>query len=130
MGEQQGCEWCKRSEGSPRPEGKPPASCKRAIAPLTVTSAGARKRCACWLGRRRCAAAADIPPEAVGGKLWRIDGATDYLEVLGKAGACVLKVWGRWGSDVAFINARANTRDMLDASAKVGDEWVQPAPFR
>jgi len=81
MGERQGCEWCKRSAGSPRPEGKPPALCKRANAPLFVTTAGA----ACCteevrvLGGR-CAAAADIQLEAVGGKLWCIGGAADYLE--------------------------------------------------
>ena len=124
------------------PTGKPPASCKRANTPLFLTSAGVAYNTeeVRALGRG-FAAAAGIPADSVGGKLWRIGGATDYLEVLGEAGARVLKARGRWGSDVAFIYARANARDMLDASAGVGEAdareieamaagWVQPATFR
>ena len=82
-----------------------------------------------------------MSPTSCGAKLWRIGGATDYLEVLGENGARVLKARGRWGTDVAFIYARANARSMLDASAAVGEAdaraieemtagWVQPATFR
>ena len=136
------CAWCKRAPGAPRPNGTPPASCKRANAPMFVTDTGSAY---CTedvraLGRR-FAEAAGIPPDLVGGKLWRIGGATDYLEVLGENGARVLKARGRWGTDVAFIYARANARSMLDASAAVGEAdaraieemtagWVQPATFR
>ena len=88
------------------------------------------------------AAAAGIPAEAVGGKLWRIGGATDLREVLGMdRGPQLLKERGRWASDIAHIYARANMRDQLwvsqtitDASARAVEDmvagWVQPTSFR
>jgi hypothetical protein len=80
-------------------------------------------------------------PASFGGKLWRIGGATDYLEVLGANGERILKQRGRWGSDVAFIYARANIADSLEASVNISAAdarsieemvggWVQPAHFR
>lgn len=136
------CAWCKRQPGSPRPGGTPPATCARANTPLfqKVDGQPYATEDVRALGRV-FAGAAGIPPAAVGGKLWRIGGATDYLEVLGAQGERVLKARGRWGSDVAFVYARANARDMLDASVRVADAdareieavttgWVQPATFR
>ena len=88
------------------------------------------------------AEAAGIPRAAVGGKLWRIGGATDCRDRLGaERGQRVMKERGRWASDVAFIYSRALVRDLLDASAAVGDAdaeeleavvdgWVQPSNFR
>jgi hypothetical protein len=55
---------------------------------------------------KRMAKAAGIPPEAVGGKLFRIGGATDVRDVLGAAAERTLKDRGRWGSDVAYVYGR------------------------
>ena len=135
------CAWCQRKPGTPRIGGKPPNTCQRANAPLFTTPEGeAYSTEAVRKLGRRFAEAANIPPEAVGGKLWRIGGATDYFEVLGEQGARLLKARGRWGTDVAFVYARANARDMLEASTSVADAdardiedmsgWVQPANYR
>ena len=140
---QRACAWCRPKPGAPRPGGKPPASCQRARAPLFVTDAGGEY---CTddvraLGRRM-AEAAGIPSAAVGGKLWRIGGATDCRDMLGvERGQRTMKDRGRWGTDVAFVYSRSLVRDQLDASTAVGDAdaqeleavisgWVQPSSFR
>lgn len=136
------CAWCKPAVGAARPGGKPPAACMRANTPLFAHADGSAY---CTedvrdIGRRM-AGAAGIPPESVGGKLFRIGGATDLRDIMGDAAPRALKDRGRWGSDVAFIYARALLRDQLHASATVGDAtareveamvagWVQPATFR
>ena len=136
------CKWCKRPEGVPRPAGNPPTSCKRANAPLFIKHDGGEYSTEdVRLLGRRMATDAGQNPASFGGKLWRIGGATDYLEVLGANGERILKQRGRWGSDVAFIYARANIADSLEASVNISAAdarsieemvggWVQPAHFR
>jgi hypothetical protein len=137
------CAWCKPTAGSPRPGGKPPATCSRANTPLFQLEDGSayRTQDVRDLGARM-AEGAGIPPETVGGKLFRIGGATDVRDALGlQAAERTLKDRGRWGSDVAFVYGRANMRDQLHASVAIGDAdareveqmvegWVQPATFR
>ena len=137
------CRWCKPRAGDPRPGGAPPVKCARAHTPLFRTVAGSCYKTADVraLGKDM-AEAAGISANAVGGKLWRIGGATDLRDVLGcEGGQCVIKERGRWGSDVAFVYQRALMRDALEASARIGDAaradmesmiagWVQPAAFR
>ena len=137
-----GCKRCHHKAGDIRPSGKAPASCRRAHAPLFLTPFGTPFTTSDVRAfGRRMAAAAGIPPTAVGGKLMRIGGATDLRDVLGEAGQRVIKQRGRWGSDVANVYQRALTRDLLEASALTGDAeaeemeatlagWVQPASFR
>lgn len=77
----------------------------------------------------------------VGGKLWRIGGATDLRDLLGMAGRDAIKERGRWHSDIAFVYARALSGQQMDAAARMADAsdievealcagWVQPASFR
>ena len=85
------------------------------------------------------AAAAGIPPGVVGGKLWRIGGATDLWEVLGAERAKDhIKRRGRWKSDIWEVYQRTLLGAQLDAAAGMAtarDEdieavcpgWVQPA---
>jgi hypothetical protein len=139
------CKWCKPREGAARPGGTPPHTCARANTPLFQLEDGSAYRTAdVGIIGERMATAAGLPPKSTGGKLFRIGGATDVRDVLGLYGDAAertLKDRGRWGSDVAFIYARANMRDQLRVSAAVGDAdaremeemvpgWVQPATFR
>lgn len=88
-------------------------------------------------------AAIGIPSTQLGGKTFRIGGATEICACLGEeTGRCLLKKRGRWSSDIAFIYQRALLAPQLDASGHMGDEggskdmeeselgWVQPASFR
>jgi hypothetical protein len=90
---------------------------------------------------KRMALAVGIPPEAVGGKLFRIGGSTDLRDCLGDGSERVIKERGRWGTDVAFVYQRALLRDQLRASGAIADAdaadleatiagWVQPSTFR
>jgi hypothetical protein len=134
------CEWCKRSGGTLKPAGNPPAQCARANAPLFVRADGQAytTKDVDALGSRM-AAAAGIPPGVVGGKLWRIGGATDLWEVLGAERAKDhIKRRGRWKSDIWEVYQRTLLGAQLDAAAGMAtarDEdieavcpgWVQPA---
>ena len=136
------CTWCNRAAGAPRPGGNPPERCKRANTPLFAHANG---RAYCTedvrqLGKRM-AEGAGIPPEAVGGKLFRIGGATDLRSILGEGGQRLIKERGRWGSDVAYVYQRALLSDTLHASGAMADAdsadleaavagWVQPSSFR
>ena len=136
------CKWCKPSPGAARLGGRPPATCRRANAPLFLTESGEE-----YTTQRvrelggRMAEAAGMPEGSVGGKLWRIGGATDAREVMGDDSQRIIKQRGRWGSDVSGVYQRALTRDMLDASVAVANAasrdmeemvrgWTQPATFR
>ena len=136
------CAWCARRPGEPRIAGAPPATCKRANAPLFAHASGAAycTEDVRQMGKRM-ATAVGMPPEAVGGKLFRIGGSTDLRDRLGSAGERVIKERGRWGSDVAFVYQRALLRDQLDASGAIADAdaadleatvagWTQPSTFR
>lgn len=136
------CAWCRPQEGAPFTGAAPPAACQRANAPLftkgdeTEYSTEDVRR----LGRR-LAAAAGMPEQSVGGKLFRIGGATDMLEVIGARAESILRQRGRWATDIAFIYARASMRHVLEASAGLADAdkrsieemeagWIQPATYR
>lgn len=136
------CPWCKPAEGAARKGGAPPETCARANAPLFLTESGTEytTQHVREVGKRM-AVAAGMPSDAVGGKLWRIGGATDAREILGDASRDIIKQRGRWGSDVSGVYQRALTRDMLGASAALARAhtrdmeqmvrgWVQPATFR
>ena len=137
------CAWCKRARGAARPGGAAPSSCQRANTPLFAHADG-EPYCTSDvrdLGKRM-ATAAGMSPDEVGGKLFRIGGATDLRDALGMERApSALKERGRWGSDIGAIYARSLLRDQLDTSAALGDAaapemeamvagWVQPATFR
>ena len=135
------CAWCKPTFGARKPAGVPPASCKRANAPLFLNENATAYDTAdvAKLGKKFCRAAG-IPPELCGAKLWRIGGATDLRDTMGMQGAQAIKERGRWGSDVAFVYARSLVGQQLDAAAgmaEAGDadveamfaDWVQPAAF-
>ena len=90
---------------------------------------------------KRMARAIGKPPEAFGGKLFRIGGATDLRDCLGDASQRVIKDRGRWGSEVALVYQRSLLRDQLDASGSMAGAdaadleatiagWVQPSTFR
>ena len=88
---------------------------------------------------RRWALVLGMPPSEVGGKSFRIRGATDIQSTYGaEQGARIVKERGRWSSDVSYIYARASARVQLDASASMADAeggslealiptWTQPA---
>ena len=91
---------------------------------------------------RRIGRAAGMSAEEVarlGGKSFRIGGATDYRASLGdESGRLLLKQRGRWDSDCDLIYARPLVASHLDASAAVGgvvsadlealcQGWAQPA---
>ena len=76
----------------------------------------------------------------VGGKAFRIGGATDLREVHGGGAQLLIKERGRWASDVAQLYQRALLRAQLDVSAGAADAdgrdmeealtgWVQPAAY-
>ena len=136
------CQWCDRSPLEPRVGGQPPQTCARAHTPLFTTAAGKPyvTNDVRVMGRRM-AALVGMPGDAVGGKLFRVGGATDLRDVLGDEGMRVIKERGRWGSDVAVVYQRATMRHSLEASAAAADAdsreveamvpgWVQPATFR
>ena len=90
---------------------------------------------------KRMATAVGIPPAAVGGKLFRIGGATDLLDQLGMGSSRIIQDRGRWGTEVARVYQRSLLRDQLDASGMMADAdaadmeaciagWVQPSTFR
>ena len=91
---------------------------------------------------RSLADALGIPPGEVGGKAFRIGGATDYRDALGAERATSLtKQRGRWESDVGAIYQRTLASEHLDASVEVADArsrdletlcpgWVQTAQMR
>ena len=66
------------------------------------------------------ARAAGIPDKDVGGKCFRIGGATDWRETQGHAGAAVIKRRGRWDSDCTLIYQRDLIEEQLSAAAKAG----------
>ena len=85
-----------------------------------------------WLG---------IPPSELGGKSFRIGGATDWRDIFGADAERIIKQRGRWMSDVALLYQRALAETHLRGSAAVGDAasadleslcwgWAQPATFR
>ena len=88
---------------------------------------------------RRWAAVLGVPPLDVGGKSFRIRGATDVAAVRGaEGGAKVVQALSRWHSDVAHIYSRAQAQTLLDATANMADAeggsleslvpgWTQPA---
>ena len=133
------CTWCHRQAGTRKPAGRPPVGCARANAPLFTGSDGKVLDTKAINGiAKRMASLAGIPAEAVSARLWRVGGATDLRATLGMAGADMIKERGRWGSDVAFIYARALASQQMDAAAGMaaatGREveamvpgWVQPA---
>ena len=88
---------------------------------------------------RRWALVLGVPPADVGGKSFRIRGATDLQAQLGaENGARIVRERGRWFSDVSYIYSRASAKGQLDASAIMADasggslealvpSWTQPA---
>ena len=134
------CEWCRRNTGALKPAGNPPARCARANAPLFVRADGQAytTKDVDALGSRM-AETAGIPTHVVGGKLWRIGGATDLWEVLGAERAKDhIKRRGRWKSDIWEVYQRVLLGAQLNAAAGMAaacDEdieavcpgWVQPA---
>ena len=69
---------------------------------------------------REVAAAAGDDPSQFGAHSARIGGATDFRDLLGpEAGKRVLKVRGRWKSDIFHIYTRAAVEESLEASAGV-----------
>ena len=136
------CRWCTRKPGEPRLSGNPPESCRRAQAPLFTRPDGQAfsTEDVRQMGKRM-AGRVGISPEAVGGKLFRIGGATDLLDRLGVGSSRIIQDRGRWGSEVARVYQRSLLRDQLDASGAMADAdaadmeaciagWVQPSNFR
>ena len=73
------------------------------------------------------AEALDLPAADFGGKSFRIGGATDLWEALGEEPSkLILKMRGRWASDVAMIYQRALVSTLLDASAALGGAGAAP----
>jgi hypothetical protein len=79
-------------------------------------------------------------PSELGGKAFRIGGATDLREVHGLGAQQIVKGRGRWASDVAQLYQRALLQEQLDVSAGAADAcgrdmeealdgWVQPAAY-
>ena len=84
------------------------------------------------------AAALDIDPVEVGGKAFRIGGATDFRDALGPQSIPIIKQRGRWASDISLVYQRALASEHIRASAAVVQAnsqdlealipgWVQPA---
>ena len=86
---------------------------------------------------KRMGALFGIDPSALGGKTWRIAGATDIYHSLGEHAERILKERGRWKSDIAYIYARVSEGAHLDASRRMSGVrssdveastgWTQPA---
>ena len=94
-----------------------------ATTPLFVTAAGRHWETSDVRGlARRWAKALGVPTHDVGGKSFRIRGATDLQAQLGaEQGARVVRERGRWASDVSYIYSRASAQVQLDASATMAD---------
>ena len=111
-----------------------------ASAPLFTTARGAiwetadvRKLVRKW------AVCLGVPPAQVGGKSFRIRGATDVAAMEGaEDGAKKVQQLGRWHSDVSHIYSRAQASSLLDATANMASaeggslealipEYTQPA---
>jgi len=78
--------------------------------PTTKYVGGIAKRMAKLLG---------IAEENVGGKSWRIAGATDLYDEYGEHARRILKERGRWFTDVAYIYARVSEAAHLEASQRM-----------
>ena len=76
----------------------------------------------------------------VGGKAFRIGGATDMREVYGAQAQLLIKERGRWSSDVAQLYQRALLSAQLDVSVGMAEAvsrdleealvgWTQPATY-
>lgn len=71
---------------------------------------------------KRVAVAAGEPPDDFGAHSGRIGGATDYRDLTGAdAGRRVLKAFGRWKGDIAYIYTRMAVEESLDASGNVAN---------
>ena len=81
-----------------------------------------------------------MEPRHLGGKSFRIGGATDMREALGEGSKETIKQRGRWATDVAEVYQRALIKSHLDASVAMGSaqasrdleefcngSWAQPA---
>jgi hypothetical protein len=80
-----------------------------------------------------------MKPTEIGGKAFRIGGATDMRDALGDASQYLIKQRGRWASDVAQVYQRALARSHLEASVLMSTAsasrdmeemckgWAQPA---
>ena len=80
-----------------------------------------------------------MKPAEIGGKAFRIGGATDMRDALGDASQYLIKQRGRWASDVAQVYQRALARSHLEASVLMSTAsasrdmeemckgWAQPA---
>jgi hypothetical protein len=86
---------------------------------------------------QRIAIAAGLPALGVGGKAFRIGGATDARERLGPTGLDRIRRRGRWCSLITLIYQRELVDAQLEMSAELGDAvgesleevcvgWVQP----
>ena len=96
------------------------------------------RRLAMDYGRR-----AGINDADIGGKAFRIGGATDMRDAMGDASVHLIKQRGRWASDVAHVYQRALVRSHLEASVRMSSSgaasrdmeelvkgWAQPAICR
>ena len=116
----------------------------RREAPL-FTAVGGGSMCAWttddsrWLARKY-GLMAGIDNADIGGKAFRIGGATDMRDAMGDASVHLIKQRGRWASDVAQVYQRALVRSHLDASVRMSSDraasrdmeelvkgWAQPA---
>ena len=86
---------------------------------------------------RRMGQALGIPPAALGGKSFRIAGATDLYDVYGEHARRLLHERGRWATDIAYIYARVSESAHLAAARRMASAsgvdfghsagWSQPA---
>eukprot|EP00965_Chrysotila_dentata_P032593 1086010-Pleurochrysis_carterae.AAC.1 len=85
-------------------------------------------------------AAVGLDAANIGGKCWRIGGATDLRDLKSEEGRALIKQRGRWQSDVASVHQRAIIDAQLEASADIADAsgveleavcagWAQLANF-
>ena len=85
----------------------------------------------------------DIDGADIGGKAFRIGGATDMRDAMGDSSVHLIKQRGRWASDIAQVYQRALVRSHLEASVRMGSAdaasrdmeelvrgWSQPAICR
>ena len=83
---------------------------------------------------------ANIDSADIGGKAFRVGGATDMRDALGDASIHLIKQRGRWASDIAQVYQRALVRSHLEASVLMSSNsaasrdmeelvrgWAQPA---
>ena len=82
---------------------------------------------------------AGFDPMEMGGKSFRIGGATDMREALGDNSQLLIMQRGRWATDIAQVYQRALVKSHLDASVALGSAqasrdleelckgWAQPA---